>query len=273
MNNNPIGIFDSGVGGLSVFSQMIQLLPNEHYIYFGDTINLPYGSKTQDQLINITSNIFNFFESKNVKAVIMACNTTSALTYDILKNKYNFKIYPIVQRVVKQIANKHYNRVGVFATEATINSHAYKKEFLKYSPNTEIFEIASSKWVNIVENGLQDQPDSINNIKLQLDLMLKNNIDKIILGCTHYPYLINILNKFAPEELFINPAIYFAQDIYKDLKENNLLSSNQDYNAKFYVSSKPSQFMSSSKLFYDVKNAEEITITKALVNLSEKISQ
>ena len=86
-NNCPIGVFDSGVGGLSVFSQLIKLLPNENYIYFGDTVNLPYGNKSQEELVKISAKIFDFFKSKNVKAVVMACNTTSALTYDILKDK------------------------------------------------------------------------------------------------------------------------------------------------------------------------------------------
>ena len=132
MSNRPIGVFDSGVGGLSVFSQLVKLLPDENYIYFGDTINLPYGSKTQDELVEITRKIFDFFKCKNVKAVVMACNTTSALTYEILKPYYDFKIYPIVQTVAKKIATQGHNKIGVFATQGTINSHAYKKEISKY---------------------------------------------------------------------------------------------------------------------------------------------
>ena len=95
MNNNPIGIFDSGIGGLSVFSRLINILPNENYIYFGDTLNLPYGSKTKDELVKISSDIFDFFVQKNVKAVVMACNTTSATVYDVLKSNYDFEIYPM----------------------------------------------------------------------------------------------------------------------------------------------------------------------------------
>ncbi len=261
MKNCPIGIFDSGVGGLSVFAELVKLLPNENYIYFGDTINLPYGTKTKAQLINLTSNIFEFFKNQNVKAVVMACNTTSAAAYDTLKDNYNYKIYPIVQRVAKQIANENHKKIGVFATQATVNSHAYKNEIQKYSPDTEIFEQACPQWVNIVENQLQNNPDSVENIKSQLELMLKNNVDKIILGCTHYPYLLDILKQFAPEDLFINPAKYFAQDIYQDLKHNNLISDKKGQEPKFYVSSNPEQFMLSSNLFYKVQNAKEISIT------------
>lgn len=260
-NNFPIGVFDSGVGGLSVFSQLIKLLPNENYIYFGDTLNLPYGDKSQEELVQITRNIFEFFKLKNVKAVVMACNTTSAMTYDILKNEFDFKIYPIVQNVAKQIAEQNYDKIGVFATQGTINSHAYKNEIQKYNINTKVFEIACPKWVNFVENKLQYEEENIQNIKDNLDKMLKNSPDKIILGCTHYPYLLNVLSKFAPENLFINPAKYFSKFIYQDLKNNNLLNTSKSQEPIFCVSSNPKQFISSAELFYKVKSAQEILLS------------
>lgn len=260
MNNCPIGVFDSGVGGLSVFSKLVDLLPNEKYIYFGDTLNLPYGDKTKEQLIEISARIFDFFKTQNVKAVVMACNTTSAVTYDILKSKYNFKIYPIVQNVSQCIADKNYKKVGVFATNATINSHAYKKQIQLYNPNTEVFEIACPEWVNIVEHELQQNPKSKENIKQHLDEMLKNNVEKVILGCTHYPYLLNVLSEYADKELFINPAKAFAQHIKSDLENSELLSDNKEKETKFYVSANPKQFISAAKLFYDVDEAEEISL-------------
>ncbi|MBQ8886835.1 MAG: glutamate racemase [Candidatus Gastranaerophilales bacterium] len=259
MSNRPIGVFDSGVGGLSVFSQLVKLLPDENYIYFGDTINLPYGSKTQDELVEITRKIFDFFKSKNVKAVVMACNTTSALTYEILKPYYDFKIYPIVQTVAKNIATQGYGRIGVFATQGTINSHAYKREFAKYS-NAQVFEIACPEWVNIVENELQADEKSVENIKMHLDEMLINNPDKIILGCTHYPYLLGVLSKLTSSDKFINPAKSFAEFIYNDLEENNLLCNKMLHEHKFYVTSNPKQFANASKLFYKVQEITEIKL-------------
>ncbi|MCD7739819.1 MAG: glutamate racemase [Candidatus Gastranaerophilales bacterium] len=193
MKNNPIGVFDSGVGGLSVFSRLIKLLPDENYIYFGDTLNLPYGNKTKEQLIEITGNIFDFFKSQGVKAVVMACNTTSATAYEILKSKYDYKIYPVVQTVAQSIAGKNYKNIGVFATNATVNVHAYKKEIQKYNKSCNVYETACPEWVNIVENELQNDEKSIKIIKLYLDNMLSKNVEKIILGCTHYPYLFSVL--------------------------------------------------------------------------------
>lgn len=260
MNNFPIGIFDSGVGGLSVFKELFALLPNENYLYFGDTKNLPYGNKTKEELINISRNIFDYFQTKKVKAVIMACNTTSALTYDILKDNYNFKIYPVVQTVAKTIANSNSKRIGVFATKATINSHAYKNNIQAINPNIEVVEIACPEWVNIVENKLQNDENSIQNIKSYLDEMMSFDVDKIILGCTHYPFLLSVLTQFAPKELFINPAKDFVDYIISDLKNNDLLNKENANEPKFYVSSSSEQFKMAAKIFFDVQTAEEINI-------------
>ena len=266
MNNFPIGIFDSGVGGLSVFKELYSLLPQENYIYFGDTKNLPYGNKTKEELINISKSIFDYFQTKNVKAVVMACNTTSAITYDVLKDNYNFKIYPVVQTVAKTIANSNIKKIGVFATKATINSHAYKNNIQAINPNIEVIEIACPEWVNIVENELQDNENAIQNIKMHFDEMMKFNVDKIILGCTHYPFLLNVLTQFAPKELFINPAKDFVDYIISDLKNNNLLNEEKVNEPKFLVSSSKEQFKSSARLFFNVKEAEEVDISKELIS-------
>ena len=245
---------------MSVFSELIKLLPNENYIYFGDTINLPYGSKTKEELIQISTKIFDFFKSKNVKAVVMACNTTSALTYDVLKDKYDFKIYPVVQNVAKQIAQEGHKRIGVFATQGTINSHAYRNEIQKHLKDANIFEIACPEWVGIVEKGLIDKEESLQNIKMHLDEMLNLNPDKIILGCTHYPYLLQALSNFAPKELFINPAKYFAQSIYEDLKINDLHSDKEEHKHTFYVTANPAAFANASRLFYKVQEVTEVKL-------------
>lgn len=262
MNNSPIGVFDSGVGGLSVFSRLIKLLPGENYIYFGDTLNLPYGNKTKEQLVEISSGIFDFFKTKGVKAVVMACNTTSATVYDVLKSKYDFKIYPIVQNVSKCIAEKNYGAIGVFATLATVNSHAYKREIQLYNKNTKVYENACPEWVSIVEKSLWNEEKSIENIKMLLNKMLQNNVDKIILGCTHYPYLLEVLSKFAPENMFIDPAERFAEFIFEDLSKNDMLNNGVFSKPEIYVSSNHEQFESASSLFYKVEKAREISLLK-----------
>lgn len=233
-------------------------MPDENYLYFGDTKNMPYGEKTEEQLLEYADKIFKFFESQNAKAVVMACNTTSAVTYEKLKDNYNFKIYPIIQSVCSTLAGiKGVNRLGIIATPATINSHAYAKEIAKYNKNMQVFELAAPNWVRIVEEHRITQPQSIMQVEEILDIMKSFAPDKIVLACTHYPYLKSVLKKFMPEEIFIDPAIYFAQNIKDDLTRAGSLNDKYEYE-KFYVSSNPENFKTASALFYKLNELPEI---------------
>lgn len=186
-DNRPIAFFDSGVGGLTVFAKVKKLLPNENCLYFGDTKNMPYGEKTEKQLIEYADRIFKFFESKNAKAVVMACNTTSAITYEKLKNNYNFKIYPIIQTVCSSLAKlENVNKLGIIGTPATINSHAYSIEIAKYNSEMKVFELPAPNWVRIVEEHRINQPQSIMQVQEILETMMQNKPDKIVLACTHF---------------------------------------------------------------------------------------
>ena len=257
IKDNEIGVYDSGVGGLTVLKELTSILPDEKYVYFGDLKNLPYGEKSKKELMVIGKKIFDFFSSKNVKAVVMACNTTSALLYDDLKKEYSFKIYPVIQTVAKYLSSMNVKRLGVFATEATINSHAYKKEIKKYNPKMEVYEQACPMWVKIVENN-NFSSENIKIIEADIKKMLENKPEMIVLGCTHYPYLLKILSKYAPENMFINPAEKLAELIKKDMKNHNLLSEEKSSSQKFYVSKDPEKFIEASKMFYEVKSTPEL---------------
>lgn len=258
-NNAPIGFFDSGVGGVTVYEQVKKLLPDENYIYFGDTKNMPYGEKTEAELLGFADKIFKFLELKNAKAVVMACNTTSAVVYEKLKNNYNYEIYPIIQSVAKAIAEFPVKRIGVFATHATINTHCYKREIQKHNPDMEVFEIACPGWVKIVENGDENTQEARISVKEKMDEMLKNKPEKIILGCTHYPYLLNVLSEFAPKEIFINPSVEFAKIIKKDLESKGLISNNGSQKfEKFYVSKSPENFQKAASMFYKINELPEL---------------
>lgn len=257
-DNRPIAFFDSGVGGLTVFSKVKKLLPNENYLYFGDTKNMPYGEKSEEQLIRFADSIFRFFEQKNAKAVVMACNTSSAVTYEKLKNNYNFKIYPIIQSVCESLANLDgVKSLGVIATPATINSHAYSREIKKYNSEMKVFELAAPEWVRIVEEHRIHKPQSIEQIKEVLEVMTEYKPDKIVLACTHYPYLLDVLKKVMPAEKFIDPALFFAQNIKDDLAKNGLLGDKFEYE-KFFVSSDPENFKLASELFYKLDELPQL---------------
>ena len=257
--NSPIAFFDSGVGGLTVYSKLKQILPDEDYIYFGDTKHMPYGEKTEEELLTYSDEILNFFIKNNAKAVVMACNTTSSMIYEKIKNKYNLRIYPIIQSVASVLGELPVRKIGVFATHATVCSDAYKREIQKNNPNMEVFQIACPEWVRIVEEHKSNQPQSIIQIKDKLDEMMQYKPEKIVLGCTHYPYLINILSKFEPTEMFIDPAIYFAQYIKNDLQKNNLLE-NADGIEEFYVSASPENFKKASEMFYKLEELPQLAL-------------
>ena len=258
-NTDKIGFCDSGVGGLTVYSKFRKILDTEDCTFFGDLKNSPYGNKTKEQLIGYSEKVFNFFESKKVKAVVMACNTTSASTYPVLKEKYGFRIYPIIQSCAKILANMGVKRLGIFATVSTINSGVYESEIHKYNPDIEIFSQSCPEWVNIVESNAQNDYKNIEIIKNDLEKMLLNKPEKIVLGCTHYPYLLDVLSKYASKDMFIDPAEYFVQFIKEDLKSNNLLNpQSKTGKEEFFVSANPNEFKKASGMFYQVDNVSVI---------------
>lgn len=188
----------------------------------------------------------------------MACNTTSANVYDEYKNFYDYILYPIIQTYAKVVANLNINRLGVFATSATIESRAYSTEIHKYRKDIDIFEMSCPGWVQIVENNKQNDELSVELIKENLYRMMENNPDKIILGCTHYPFLLNVLSKFAPKELFIEPSYHFANFIKEDLKQKNLLNDNETGSETFLVSANANEFKQAAKMFYELPKNPEI---------------
>ena len=257
-SKKPIAFFDSGVGGLTVYKEVKTLLPNEDFLYFGDTLNMPYGEKTKTELIEIARKIFDFFAQKEVKAVVMACNTTSAMTYEVLKDNYDFEIFPIIQSVAKVMSTLPIKNLGIFATPATINSHAYANAINKINPNINVTEIACPSWVRIVENNKLHDKESYFLVQEKMNEMLLNNPENIILGCTHYPYLKELLKHFYPLDKLIDPSNAFAQFIKNTLITNNLINNQTNGSEKFYVSSSPENFKQASKLFCELKELPEL---------------
>lgn len=253
-DNRPIGVFDSGIGGLTVLKRLAPSLKNEQFIYIADTLNLPYGEKNKDELTTIIKKIFDYFKELNVKAVVMACNTSSAQVYDELKELYEFQIYPIIQITSKCITqNTGLKRLAVFATNATINSHAYSKAIKSFAPAMEVYEHSCPEWVPMVEKTLKDY-DENDLILKYLKPALDFKPEAIILGCTHYPYLLNQLSCFADRSLFIDPAIPFADYI----SEHIVKSSNVSGNLKFLATSDCENFKNKAKIFFNIKEKVEL---------------
>jgi len=266
-DNRPIGVLDSGIGGLTVLKHLVEKMPSEKFIYYGDTKNLPYGEKSTAHLVEIVKNIFDFFIDKNVKAVIHGCNTTSAQVYDKIKDNYDFPIYPILQIACEGIAKENYKKLAVFATTATVNSGMYTKSLKRFNPDIDVLEIACPQWVDIVESGewrvesfLREELGATLHfplstlhfplIKSAFDKLKGFDAEKIILGCTHYPCLMDILTQFAERDKFINPAEYFANFIQNDLRARKLHSRKKTSPNEFYVSSDPESFLQKGKAIY-----------------------
>lgn len=259
MVNNSIGLLDSGVGGLSVLSELYKIMPNKNYVFFGDTKNVPYGTKTPEQIFNYTKNILEFFISKEIKTAVFACNTTSAVAYDELKKYFDnkIKIYPLIQTVAKSalVGLSDNDTIAILATKATINSKKYEEEIKKYNPKINVVGIDCTGFVEIVENRLYNDTSSIELIKSKLEIAKKNNAKRIVLGCTHYPYLENIFKSILNVEYF-NPAKSIAQIVKKDLNDDSI----QKGTLKFYVSKNPESFIKSAKTFFEIKEAKLIDI-------------
>lgn len=200
-----IGLFDSGVGGLTVLNSFIKYHPNNEYFYYGDTMNVPYGDKTIDELYNCISNILLYMKEKKVDIIVIACGTVSANLYDRLKEELDIPIYSVISELPKYIEEKKYKKTLVMATNATINSHIFKKIL-----NNDVVEVACPKLVPIIESGNYDLLDEA------LDEYLKDldGVDSIILGCTHYPIVRDyIRNKVGESIDIIDMGEVLAQNI------------------------------------------------------------
>ena len=187
-----VGLFDSGIGGLTVLKQLIDKYPDNDYIYFGDTINMPYGSKNIDELKKLARYNVEFLLKYNVDIIIIACGTVSSNCLEYLKDNYDISIIDIISPTINYLNNSKYNNIGIIATEATINSHIFKNRLI----NKNIYEISTPKLVPIIEN---NEYDNINNVLNDYINKYKDKIDILVLGCTHYPllskYIKNIYNK------------------------------------------------------------------------------
>ena len=259
MANNSIGFFDSGVGGLTVYSKFRKLMPQENCLYLGDTVHMPYGNKTREELISYARAIMDFYQKKEVKAVVIACNTSSSVAYDVIKDDYDFEIYPIIQNSCEVIGQLPIKSLGLLATKATVESGVYEREIKKYNKNIEIYSHSCINWAKIVEGKEQYTQAGEDEIVADLKNVLKYEPEKIILGCTHYPYLMDILSKYTAPEKFIDPAEYFVNYIKTDLEEKGLIrEAVTNGEESVFVTANIASFVTASKMFYNLESVPSL---------------
>lgn len=223
MDTRPIGMFDSGCGGLTVLKEYMKLMPNENYVYYGDTAHLPYGDKSKEKIIEFSRKIVEFLIAKNVKMIIIACGTASAQAFKTIQNEYKIPIKNIITPTAQNINVKN---IGVIATKGTIKSKAWENAIKKYNPNANIISLACPLFVPIVEEGFADSKIADYAVKEYISKFKDKKISSLILGCTHYPILSEKIQKEIGKNVkLINAGTISAFDTQKYLKENNLETS------------------------------------------------
>jgi glutamate racemase len=264
-SDRPIGIFDSGVGGLTVANAIRQALPGENLVYFGDTAHLPYGDKSKDTIISYSVRITQFLLEQQCKMIVVACNTASANAYDAIMKETAGKalvvdvISPVVDYVSRQGA---FRRIGVIGTKATINSGTYVSQIIGKNPHLSVASLATPMLVPMIEEGFIFDDISNAIIRSYLSKPELDKIDSLILGCTHYPIIRNQISKYFNFEVeVIDSSRIVANHLQKLLNDTGQLSNHNRPVHRFLVSDFTDSFQKISRLFFE----EQISLEK--VNL------
>lgn len=248
-----IGVFDSGLGGLSAVKELMKALPYEDIVYFGDTGRVPYGNRSRDTIIKYAAQDVNFLLSHNVKAVVAACGTVSSVATDLCRTlsvPFTGVVNPTAEAAVKATKT---GRIGVIGTTATINSHSYKKKINSINPDLEVWEQDCPLFVPLVENGFTEADDIIvkSVVEHYIKELIKHKVDTVILGCTHYPLLKKAIgNAFGDEVTLIDSGQATALYTAKLLKDAGLETTNTNQGEyKFFVSDTPDNFENMAGMF------------------------
>ena len=266
MDNRAIGVFDSGLGGLTVLKEINKYLPNEDIIYFGDTARVPYGSRSKETIIKYTFQAINFLAEQNVKAIVIACNTASARALQEAREKYDIimgVIEPGARTAVYSTRNKV---VGVIGTAATVNSKAYNKAIKSKDSSIRVIGKACPIFVPLVEEGWSNKEISATAAHMYLDSLVEKGIDSLVLGCTHYPILKRTIGEVVGKDVkLINPAKETALDLKDVLEKRDMMNdSDQKGTCKYFVSDINEQFSKVASEFLKKKikneNLEKVEI-------------
>lgn len=243
----PIGVFDSGVGGLTVVREIMRQLPGENVIYFGDTARVPYGSKSKQTVLKFSRQIVRFLMTKEVKAIVVACNTASALALEEMRDEMEVPIIGVVRpgahMAVEMTKTKS---VGVIGTDGTIKSGIYTDYISRLDPEVTVVGKACPLFVPLVEEGLLEDRITDDMVERYLSELKTYNVDSLVLGCTHYPLLMNPIKRFMGESVtLVNPAYETAKELKAMLKDKGILNErkNNPY-YDFYVSDGVDKFKS-----------------------------
>ncbi|HZJ58362.1 MAG TPA: glutamate racemase [Clostridia bacterium] len=265
MDNRPIGVFDSGLGGLTVVKELMKWLPQEDIVYFGDTARIPYGTRSNETVIRYSQQCIRFLLSKDIKMIVIACNTVSSISLNMVTEMFDIPILGVIEPGAREaVASTRNMRLGVIGTQGTIRSGAYEKAISRLDPRIRVFTNPCSLFVPIVEEGWSNSKIALLTAERYLDSMRCNDIDTLLLGCTHYPLLEDTIGKvMGPDVTLINPACGTALEVGRILKDRGLLSEDgTEAQYDFYVSDLGEKFEELGGRFLgrEIKCARKIEI-------------
>lgn len=264
----PIGVFDSGIGGLTVAREIMRQIPNEKIIYFGDTARTPYGSKSKETVTRFSRQIVRFLQTHDVKAIVVACNTASAYALEELEREIDIPIIGVVKPGTKAALNATKNgKIGVIATAATIGSQIYTKYIKETAEDDIVYGKACPLFVPLIEEGLWEDPVTDEIARRYLTELIDLDIDTLILGCTHYPLIRKALGRImGPEVTLVNPAYETAIELKELLGAQELLNDKApmlgENQYRFYVSDMADKFkvFANSIIKYGILSAKTVNI-------------
>ena len=274
-DNRAIGVFDSGVGGLTVVKQIIKRLPGENIIYFGDTARIPYGTKSEEIVRRFALEDSFFLLDKDVKMIVVACNTASAIAIPMLQEILEVPVIGVIQPgALAAVTISKKKRIGVIGTAATIRSNSYQKEINNISPDSQVIQQACPLFVPMVEEGWTEDDITSLIVKRYLHILKENEVDSVILGCTHYPLLKTAIEKtMGPSVSLVDSGIETAGAVEKNLNENNMFADSTGLSKyHFYLSDMPYKFQEIAERFLErtIPHVETINFDNFLIEKGGK---
>jgi len=251
LKTSPIGIFDSGVGGLTVVKSLLERLPDESFVYYGDTAHVPYGNKSREELFKYAHEIISFLLSHNVKTIVVACGTHSSVTLTEIEKDCPIPILGVVKPGARVAARVTRNgKIGVIATQATVNSGSYAMNINALEPTHKVFPAACTRFVPLVEAGMLDGAETSKAVEEYIAPLLQQGIDTLVMGCTHYPFLAPVISDIAGEGVtLVDPAAETIDELIGILKKNDLWNDIQTSGTReFYVSGNEESFFKVGRL-------------------------
>jgi len=245
LKTRPIGIFDSGVGGLTVVRALINRLPRESFLYYGDTAHVPYGSKTREELFKYARDIITFLLSRGVKTIVVACGTHSSVTLPEIESTCPVPLLGVVKPGARAAVRTSRNgKIGVIATQATVNSRSYTININSLAPTYEVLAAACARFVPLVEAGRLSGAETQQAIGEYIEPLLIEGIDTLVMGCTHYPFLAPIIGEFTGEKVaLVDPAMETVEELAEILAHQKILNDTQVKGSReFYVSGNEESF-------------------------------